>query len=88
MRSKSSSSRLRRQGPLVDPDRANSCAMASLEGLATGTNVGQCAAVHATARLLGDEIILKFLPTPREDELWVVVPPRTIGSIWRVAISS
>lgn len=48
--------------------------MASLEGLTTGTNVGQRAAAHATARLLGNGFSLKFQPTPGEDELWVVLP--------------
>ncbi|MBT2516868.1 hypothetical protein J7E29_05440 [Streptomyces sp. ISL-90] len=48
--------------------------MASLEGLTTSTNVGQRAAAHATARLLGEAIELRFLPTPGEDELWIVIP--------------
>ena len=48
--------------------------MASLEALTTDTNAGQRAAAHATARLLDDGISLKFLPTPGEDELWVVLP--------------
>jgi len=57
-----------------DLDRPNNEAMASLEGLTTNTNAGQCAAAHATTRLLDETIELRFFPTPGEDELWVVMP--------------
>ena len=59
--------------------------MASLEGLLQGTNIGQRAAVAGTAQLLGDVAMIRFVPTPGEDEVWFVLPEAEREGQLRVA---
>lgn len=51
--------------------------MASLEGLLQRTNVGQRMAVAGTTELLGESAAVRFVPTPGEDEVWLVLPYAT-----------